>query len=105
MASEDRLDWLHISDLNPDAYNNKIIGHDAVCRKQALSLLSRHRALINGDGVSLPLTASWKLRRSGPRRWRTLWCDISVACLAVTVPIGQYRSRKRTSAGTFFTSS
>lgn len=54
MASEDRLDWLHISDLNPDAYNNKIIGHDAVCRKQALSLFSRHRALINGDGVSLP---------------------------------------------------
>lgn len=50
-ASEDRLDWLHISDLNPDAYNNKFIGHDAVCRKQALSLLARHRALINGDGI------------------------------------------------------
>lgn len=30
LALEDHLDWLHISDLNPDAYNNKTIGHDAV---------------------------------------------------------------------------
>lgn len=55
LALEDHLDWLHISDLNPDAYNNKTIGHDAVCRKQALSLLARHRTLINGDSSSTAL--------------------------------------------------